>query len=528
MRRVAFLCPLGAVAEALEGRLSRMLSSARVYLSPRIYSRFTVSLLVYPAFAEALVALAVPQAQALFLLASLAIIQLLPFLIPLGLSGSRKKSVDAELPFFLVMLSIFSHDSSPTIDDALRRVASLGDGVLPALRHESEVLERDMTFMPGSPTQVLESAFSSHPSRSLRDFVHSFTITLTTGKSVEQYVEQEAQRQVSLLEGRWKGFSESVASLAEVSLMVLALFPVGVEMIASAIPGFASSQMLLISLAALAGFSAVLLVVLESVQPVSRNSTPSARFLAMTLASWTACTLLYYVAAIPITISLVVPLAVSAFGFLRTRKVYDRIRRGEEEVSLLLHDLAEESKAGVSLPEALSKISSGTSRYQSIGGPLAAFHHAIMLGSSPAEAQKKISHPSWLVRLSFGMLAVAFSTGAGFEQLERLSSFFKRATDARRNASRALLPFVLIGVVVPVISVASMNFLGGLNSAGGIPFLPSFGSVSQSYLLISISAVSLLTGLLLSKLFTQTSKHAVAVPILLASTLVSLLVFGVA
>ena len=149
-----------------------------------------------------------------------------------------------------------------------------------------------------------------------------------------------------------------------------------------------------------------------------------------------------------------------------------------------------------------------------------------MLGASPEEAQRRISHPSWLVRLSFGMLSVAFGTGAGYEQLERLSSFFKRLSDARRNASRSLLPFVMIGVIVPAISVSSMSFLSSFNQ-GGIPFLPSFTKVSESYILISISAVSLLTGLLLSKLFTQTSRHALAVPMLLVSTLVSLLVFGI-
>jgi hypothetical protein len=37
----------------------------------------------------------------------------------------------------------------------------------------------------------------------------------------------------------------------------------------------------------------------------------------------------------------------------------------------------------------------------------------------------------------------------------------------------------------------------------------------------------MMTGLLLSKLYTQTARHALAVPILLASTLASLLILGV-
>jgi archaellum biogenesis protein FlaJ (TadC family) len=525
--KLASLCPLGPLADSIQGRFSSLLAAARIFISPRLYSRFSLSLLVYPAIGEMLAALLLPETSAVFVLASLAMMQMLPFLVPLVLAGSRRRSLEAEMPFFMIGLSIMSRDTSPSIDEGLRRVAALGPNVFPALRSESEMLERDLTFLPGSPADVLEGSFRNNPSKSLRDFVHSFNTTLTTGKSVREYVEEESQREVALMESRWKGFSESVGSLAEVSLMVLALFPVGVEMIAAAIPGFASSMMLLLSMGLLAGFSAVLLLILESVQPVAHNGVPSASYLLLTLSSWVVCTLLFYERVVPVTVSLLIPLAISCLGFLKTRGCYDRMRRGEQEISSLLHDLAEESKAGVSLPEALSKITSSGHRFGSIGEPLSAFHHAIMLGATPAEAQKNISHPSWLVRLSFGLLSVAFATGAGFEQLEKLSSFFKRVADARRNASRSLLPFVLVGVIVPVISVASMNFLGGFSSGGGIPFLPSFSDVSQSYVLISISAVAMLTGLLLSKLFTQTSRHAVAIPLLMLSTLVSLLVFGI-
>ncbi|MDA4122314.1 MAG: hypothetical protein OK456_03935 [Thaumarchaeota archaeon] len=530
VKRVAPFWPSGLMVDRLQGRISGLLSSGNVYISPALYSRFSLALLVYPLAGEVLAAALLPTVQTLFVLGSLATVQLMPLLLLLARSGSRRRAVEAELPFFLIALSIMSQDSSPSIDGGMRRVAALGDGVFPALRSESDRLERDLTFIPGSPTSVLESAFRDNPSRSLRDFVHSFTTTLTTGKSVEGYVEEESKREVGQMESRAKSFSESVGSLAEVSLMVLALFPVGVEMIAAAIPGFASSVMLIVSMGLLATFSVVLLVVLESVQPVAHNTPPASLYIVLSLASWVASTALYLLGTLPLAFSLLIPFGFSVFGFFRTRGVYDRIRRGEQEISLLLHDLAEASKAGVSLPEALAKITASSSQFGSIGEPLSVFHHAIMSGATPAEAQKGVSHPSWLVRLSFGLLSVAFSTGAGFEQLERLSSFFKRVTDARRNASRSLLPFVLIGVIVPVISVASLNFLGGFSSGStgsGIPFLPSLADVSKTYVLITISAVALLTGVLLSKLFTQTARHGVAIPLLMASTLVSLAVFGV-
>lgn len=519
---LASLCPARGLAVSLEARVSSLLMSARIYLSPRTYSRFSLSLLLYPLAGEVAALLFLPFPQSLLVVGGLAVAQSTPFIIPLTLSGARRKAVEAEMPFFLIFLSIFSRDSTPTIDDGLKRAASLGDGVFPAFRGEASILERDLTFVPGSPASVLEDSFGSNPSRRLRDFIHSLTITLTTGKSVVAYLEGESEREVSLLEGRWKSFSESVGSLAEVSLMVLALFPVGLEMVAAAVPGLGSTEILLASLAALGVFAAVLVMLMDSSQPLLHNARPPLLPLVLTIASWTVATLLYLDGVLTIEVSLLLPIVVSAVGSLQTRRTYRAIRRGEEEVSILLHDIAEESKAGVSLPEALTKLTEGSARFTSIREPLAAFHQAIMLGATPEEAQKRVSHPSWLVRLSFGMLSAAFVTGAGFQKLERLSSFFKRLADARKSASRSLLPFFMVGLIVPGISVASMSFLGSFDQ-GGIPFLPNFNSVSRTYILLSITAVSLMTGVLLSKLYTQTTRHAMAVPLILTAALVSLL-----
>src|ERR1700722_14251959 len=339
VRGVASLCPLADLAESLQGRFSSLLGSARLYMSPLVYSRFSVSLFLYPVLGEILALALLPQPQATLVVASLAVVQSLPVLVPLTLSRTRSRAVDAEPAFFLIVLSIFSRASTPTIDDGLRKVAALGDGAFPALRAEEAFLERDLTFLPGSPDSVIERELGAHPRRKLREFVHSFMITLTTGKSVTEFVEEEATRQVQLLESKWKGFSESVGSLAEASLMVLALFPVGLDMIAAAIPGVASSQILVLSLALLGLFSVVLLVLIDSAQPVLHNSTPGPWPLLMILASWTISTYLFLAGIVPIGLSLAIPLVVSALGFLRTRGVFDRIRRGEDEVSVLLHDL---------------------------------------------------------------------------------------------------------------------------------------------------------------------------------------------
>jgi hypothetical protein len=92
-----------------------------------------------------------------------------------------------------------------------------------------------------------------------------------------------------------------------------------------------------------------------------------------------------------------------------------------------------------------------------------------------------------------------------------------------------MIPFMLIGAIVPVISVAAITFLAGFVQEGvpiGLPVLSA--QTSQASLILSVSAISVLTGVLLSKLLTQTVRHQLALPILMASTLVSLIAFGVA
>ena len=155
MRRLASICPLAGVADSLQGKFSPLLISARLYLSPRLHSRFSLSLIFYPAVGEVL-ALFLPQAQGILVIASLAVIQTVPIVLPATLAYGRRRAVEAELPFFLIALSIFSRASSPTIDDGLRKLAALGDGVFPELSKEQAILERDVTCVPGSPDQVVE------------------------------------------------------------------------------------------------------------------------------------------------------------------------------------------------------------------------------------------------------------------------------------------------------------------------------------------------------------------------------------
>src|SRR4029077_12077070 len=123
-------------------------------------------------------------------------------------------------------------------------------------------------FAPGSPMGVAEKAFAGHPSARVRGFVRGFLKTLATGKDVAEFARHETSFQIQKLEQSWTSFSISVASLAEVTFILLALFPVGLEMVGATVSGFTSSFLFLASFALLAVTAIVFLVVTDSIQPV--------------------------------------------------------------------------------------------------------------------------------------------------------------------------------------------------------------------------------------------------------------------
>jgi archaellum biogenesis protein FlaJ (TadC family) len=466
--------------------------------------------------------------QAGLIVGSLAAVQAMPLLVLLSRSNARRRAADAELPFFLMTLSVFVHEANPTLQEGFKRVTAIGSKVFPAFTKEGEVVARDDAFVPGSPMGVVERTFAGHPSARVRAFVQAFLKTLATGKDISEFVTQETSFQIQKLEQAWSAFTVSVGSLAEVTFILLALFPVGLEMVGATVSGFTSSFLFLASFALLAVAALIFLVLTDAIQPVVYDLPPSALWLAVSLAGWGVSTVAFQGGVLGARDYILVPLCVSVLAFYETRKHYSRIRRGEEEVSAMLHDLAEESKAGVSLPEALSKLSSRAGSFRSIREPVLTFYQSTRLGLTPTEAQRRVTHPSWLVRVGFGILSIAFETGAGFEHLEELSSLFRRVADARKSVTQSMIPFLLIGAIVPVISIAAITFLAGFAQQSVPVGLPLLGvRTSQASLILSVSTVSMLSGVLLSKLLTQTVRHEIALPVLMASTLVSLVAFGV-
>jgi hypothetical protein len=247
--------------------------------------------------------------------------------------------------------------------------------------------------------------------------------------------------------------------------------------------------------------------------------------LVVVISIWFVFSILHHFGVVNIEEALNPPTISSGGAVFLSRSYFSYLRSAEREVGLLLHDLAEETRAGASLPVATSRVLRRAHHFPSIRASLSQFDGLLRLGYTPVEAQKRVTHPSWLVRLCFALLSVSSETGAAFDLLERLSSSFRRIYDAKRALASSIIPLFLLGVSVPVISATAVWFLGSLAVAGAS--VPGLGATSEpSEVEFSISAASILSGLIVSKAYTLSVRSLTALPAILFATLASVLFFG--
>jgi len=458
-------------------------------------------------------------------LAALLMLMLLPLVLPGILSQARRRAVDGELPFFAMLLFILSHESSVSLTSAFEKAEQLGAGIFPAISRESGRLRRNVAYSNEPEQSAVERTFRFHPSRSVRELVHGYQSALSSGRDVHEFAREEAERLLMAQEERWRGFSMAISSLTEVSFIFLAVFPVGIQMVAGGFAGSRSSGLLLLSTLVLALLALGLLIWMDSAQPVSRDASLPPKYFAAMVGACCGATCLYYLGFLSISETAAALLAFSCFYVAESAGFFRTLKAGEEEAAGVLHDLAELTRSGVELPRALPGLLEEEDSLSSLRGPLATFAIQLSLGRTPVEAQRAIEHPSWLVRISFSLLAVAFETGGGFEQLERLSSSLRRISDSRASAKASVLPYAALGVAVPVLSAASFWFLRSMLALSpGFQFFTIRAAGTGAG--VSIIACTVLTGLLVSKAYSQSVRNAAGLPPLLASALVSLLLFG--
>jgi len=508
-----------------KGWLATAISKGVLFVPPGVYLRFIISSFLYPLVVEIVAWIILPSRLFLPVIITMSAISAFPLLLPTMRAWQRRRGVEAELPFVAMLLYVLSHESFPNINQAFSKMSELGPEVFPSLSTEASILQRNGLYGGESEVSTIESTFASHPSSQFRSFVHGYLVALLTGKNIHSFAQEEAGRFVALLEERWQGFVRLTSTLTEVAFTLLAIFPVGMQMIAVTFLREHSPDLLIFSHLLLIGVSLAIIGLMNWSQPLLHDKKYSLTGTTVLLAAWSLSFILTLEGRLTPAWSLLLPLATSLILVAMSLRHFRLLNKGEEEIGGLLHELAEESRAGTSLPIALRNVVSYTTRFPSTRESLLLMSRLLDLGYDPIEAQKKIPHNSWLVRVAFAILAVAFQTGGGFEQLDKLSLSFRRIRDARRSLSASILPFAILGIFVPVLSSATFWFLSGLASISS--FLPGLApQVPRAGIALSISLTSLLSGLMVTKAYTLSIRNLFAMPPILVATLFSLTFFG--
>lgn len=513
VRKLSFL---KIKSERLERFFGPLLANAGLYVSATEYTRFFFCILTLLLSFEALMILF--NVPIMFLVLTAILFFFFPLVLPLMISSSKNSRLASEAPFFLVMVYLCSYRGKPALESAFEALKRIPVDLLPEFFNQSLILARNTVYSGISRIKELERTFSRIPYSQFRSFVLKYSSSITAGSDLTSFISSEVESFLFNLEERWHNFVSTSSSLIEVSFILMGVLPIGLEITFSSFsipPDFYVISVTLII--ALCTFMVVGLCDYSRPRVYDRHYSSTA--FAVFILSFCALAASYMLRLVSFIVCCFLSLVLSlTYSFLSYRH-FSKICKSEEEVTFLLHELSEKARAGKALLPSL-QICLSNKTYQTIGRDISLFVVSLMSGIKPIDASKQVYNNSWFTRLAFALIGFSFEIGAGFEQLERIHSLYKRVLSAKKYVMSSVLPFAFLACVIPPLSFFSISFISNLRGLS-ISFFPT--TLQLEPLLFSIFVVSLVSGIIVSKFYTGSLKEAFIVTPILVSTFVSYL-----
>jgi hypothetical protein len=495
-----------------------LLEKACITVTPEEYISFFFNLL-FLTFSAVLAAYLL--LHNFILLSIIPIVLFIPIILPRIIIGLRKRSIESEFPFSLILSYISSFRSVFPVEYSIEILSKVSKKDFPALSREFLILERTTAYSPRSRMDIVEETLGKTPSRLFSTFITNYMTTLRSGGDVSSFLYNEASRAVKSLLNRWNTFVTNSTTLLEASFILLSILPIGLGMLYSSFP---VSPMVYLSILffSLALTCLSVLSVCEIAQPKLRDTKFPLYPLLVLIFLFSLLEYLSAIGKISITILGLCSLVSSSVYFFFSRNFFSKIIKSEEEAALLLHEISEYIKAGKHPISSLMN-TLRNAKYKEIYQPLTTFVNLLLSGSRPVNSVTQIKASSWLVRYSFLLIALSVETGAGYEQMEKVSLLFKEIVDSKKQVSVSSIPFLVVGCAIPPISLFASWFLSGLNSNFS---LLQF-QFSPNVYVISVYATSFATALILSKFYSLSSRSMYPLPFILLSTFLASVIVGI-
>ena len=444
--------------------------------------------------------------------------------------ANRKERVEAELPYFSVVVNVLAGAGVPLYTIMKELAAS---DIFSAMKREALLVRRDVEIFGMNPNDSLERIASNHPSARFSGFLLGYTSKVRSGGDVAAYLSSESGSLLRGLEDEWARYVSRVGVIGTMMVTAFGIVPLLLMVVGVFSPGFSIAGLVIFTGVGVPLVTIALLLLAGRMQPMRQEGIrgKAARSLLVSLpggllgvalgAAWVSVAGLLFVFFV-------------SYG-LSVRGQISESKAQEEGLSRFLKDLLEYKRQEYDLTKAVIAIEANGRYNPQFDALLARVASQLRAGVPLDEA--KVGCRSRMGRLAFLLLGQMSRSGGGtVDTVYQISNFADRMVSMKREAAAEMKPYLILSYVSPpllafgvtfvgeVVSSFSTNIRSGLASfhvggaqMGSIP--PALSQVSD--LLIVVSAASL--GLIGAKITDMTARNTIK-----ASTNVAVAVAAVA
>ena len=444
--------------------------------------------------------------------------------------AGRREGVEAELPFFSVVVNVLAGAGVP-LYSILEDIA--GGDIFDSMKLEARLVRRDVAVFGMNPADSIERLASTHPSPRFCDFLLGYTSKLRSGGDVSVYLAGESGSLLKGLEEGWVRYVSRVGVIGSMMITAFGVVPLLLMVVGVFSPGFSIVGLVFFTGVGVPVLTIALLFLAGRMQPMRLEGVRGRAGRSVLVA----------LPGILLGVLLRAPWAsVAAFlliffvGYgLSVKRQLEETRELEEGLSRFLKDLLEYKRQDYDLTRAVVAIQAA-GKFTPEFDRLLAKVAAQLRAGVPLDVVK-VRCRSRMTRLSFLLLGQMSRSGGGtVDTVYQVSSFTDRMNEMRKNSAAEMKPYLILSYVSPLLLAFGVSFVGGLLSSfsrsvgpglsslhlgsaqiGAVP--PSLSQVAD--LLIVVSAASL--GLIGAKITDLTVKNT-----LKASTNVALATGAVA
>ncbi|ABK77327.1 Flp pilus assembly protein [Cenarchaeum symbiosum A] len=528
--------PLRRIREYNESLLSGLApASGRIYDSERLA---TTSTRIAAASAPPAAALAIilgVYADPLFVSAAAAPAApyFAPYLQLRSMVGERRARVEEEMAYFLCYANIME-----SIGFGLYQSFEMirGRRIFPGMERDAGEVVKRVKALGMTPRASLAIYGESHPSGLFRDFVAGYLAKVTATGGIPRYVEEKARYFFDEYLSAWNRYEKGAQEIFSGIMMVTIVLPMMI-MFSSMIGTPEASGVMLLAGTAVSPFIAVIMVVmLNSSQPVTGNTirTPYAGLAAGPLLGL----VLFAAGAGAATAVSAGFLAGGVAHYIGTVRRISAIKEMDAMLPEWMRDVTELSKTGSNIAQIVSR-QAGLHTYRGeFGRIIAEIGGRVAAGVPFAEAVRDIGGASVHVRFIMFLLSRIYSTGGGSTDiLNGITEFVTRVHQAKENVSKSLRPLSLIVYAAPFLMLGIAHMMIAMFSGTGLPEgaqdvpFTGIGSVDPAYIdgigvMAALSSIP--TGLVAAKISSYTIHDTLPLIIVSGTTLAALHLLPVA